>query len=249
VLRTTYRAPRQNAICERFLGSVRRECLDHVLILGEAHLQRVLKEDVAYFNQARPQQGIGQAIPAGSRATARQDAAQGASLPARSWVASTTTIVVVHDPPNQAERADERGSRHRQASWRPSGDAGSRAGPRGRHRRRAVGNQRAWGSPCVGVTVRGRPRTSLALTQGTQRRAHPRGATRSILARIRRLASTGALLDIWARTSTIRTEHLFWHAGVPRRRHGAWRGTRLAPHPGARQAREPGVGAQVGTYG
>ncbi len=63
LLRTAHRAPRQNAACERFLGSVRRECLDHVLVLGEAHLRRVLREYVAYFNTARPHQGIGQAIP------------------------------------------------------------------------------------------------------------------------------------------------------------------------------------------
>ena len=62
-LRTAYRAPRQNAACERFVGSVRRECLDHVLVLGEAHLRRVLREYVAYFNTARPHQGIGQAVP------------------------------------------------------------------------------------------------------------------------------------------------------------------------------------------
>jgi len=64
VLRTPVRAPRANATCERFLGSVRRECLDHVLVLGERHLRRVLREYVAYFNAARPHQGIGQAIPA-----------------------------------------------------------------------------------------------------------------------------------------------------------------------------------------
>ena len=63
VLRTPIRAPRPNATCERFLGSVRRECLDHLLVLGEAHLRRVLREYVAYFNPARPHQGIGQAIP------------------------------------------------------------------------------------------------------------------------------------------------------------------------------------------
>jgi putative transposase len=56
ILKTPYHAPRANAICERFLGSVRRECLDHLLILHEKQLQRVLNAYVAYFNQARPQE-------------------------------------------------------------------------------------------------------------------------------------------------------------------------------------------------
>src|SRR5205807_9672355 len=63
VLRTPIRTPQANATCERFLGSVRRECLDHLLILGERQLQRVLREYVAYFNRARPHQGLGQAVP------------------------------------------------------------------------------------------------------------------------------------------------------------------------------------------
>jgi transposase InsO family protein len=63
ILLTPVEAPRANAICERFIGSVRRECLDHVLILGERHLHRVMKEYVAYFNYARPHQGRGQQIP------------------------------------------------------------------------------------------------------------------------------------------------------------------------------------------
>ena len=63
ILKTPYRAPKANAICERFLGSVRRECLDHILILGESHLYRVIKEYVEYFNQARPHQGMEQKIP------------------------------------------------------------------------------------------------------------------------------------------------------------------------------------------
>ena len=62
-LRTAYRAPRQNATCERFLGSVRRECLDHVLVLGEGHLRRVLREYAGYFNQHRPHQGRQQQVP------------------------------------------------------------------------------------------------------------------------------------------------------------------------------------------
>ncbi len=55
--------PKQNALCERFLGSVRRECTDHLLVLGERQLTRVLREYAAYFNRARPHQGIGQATP------------------------------------------------------------------------------------------------------------------------------------------------------------------------------------------
>ncbi len=58
-----------NAHCERFLGSVRRECLDHVIVLGERHLLRVLREYVAYFNEVRPHQGLGQAVPAAAANT------------------------------------------------------------------------------------------------------------------------------------------------------------------------------------
>jgi transposase InsO family protein len=62
-IRTPIQAPRANAIIERFHRSVRRECLDHVLILGERHLHQVLCDYTRYFNQARPHQGIQQAIP------------------------------------------------------------------------------------------------------------------------------------------------------------------------------------------
>lgn len=62
-LRTPYRAPKANAMCERFVGSVRRECLDHILIVGERHLHRGIKEYVYYHNSVRPHQGIGQGIP------------------------------------------------------------------------------------------------------------------------------------------------------------------------------------------
>jgi transposase InsO family protein len=63
ILKTPYRAPRANAICERFMRSVRQECLDHLLILHEKQLQRLLIRYVSYFNQARPHQGIQQQIP------------------------------------------------------------------------------------------------------------------------------------------------------------------------------------------
>ena len=54
VLRTAVQAPLMNAPCEQFIGSVRRECLGHVIILSEAHLKAVLLEWVAYFNRGRP---------------------------------------------------------------------------------------------------------------------------------------------------------------------------------------------------
>jgi putative transposase len=63
VLHTPRAAPRANAYCERFLGSLRRECLDCLFILGERHLRRCVQEYVHYFNTARPHQGIAQAIP------------------------------------------------------------------------------------------------------------------------------------------------------------------------------------------
>jgi transposase InsO family protein len=75
------KSPNLNPICERFLGSVRRECLDHVVIPGEDHLRRVLTEYVAaYFNAARPHQGLGQRIPGETRVAARR--APGASVAA-----------------------------------------------------------------------------------------------------------------------------------------------------------------------
>ena len=63
VLKIPYRAPRANAYCERFIGSLRRECLDHVIILNERHMHRIVKEYATYFNTDRPHQGINQRIP------------------------------------------------------------------------------------------------------------------------------------------------------------------------------------------
>jgi putative transposase len=62
-VRTAYRAPRENACCERLMGSVRRECLDHLLIVNEKHLLRVLREYAQYYTSFRPHQGLHQRIP------------------------------------------------------------------------------------------------------------------------------------------------------------------------------------------
>ena len=55
---TAPRAPWQNPFVERVIGSIRRECLDHFLILSEAHLRRLLRAYVAYYNTTRPHQSL-----------------------------------------------------------------------------------------------------------------------------------------------------------------------------------------------
>ncbi len=63
MVKIPYRAPRANAICARFLESVRRECFDHLLTGGERQLYQVIKEYIEFFKQARPHQGVEQKIP------------------------------------------------------------------------------------------------------------------------------------------------------------------------------------------
>ena len=65
IVRTAVQAPRMNAICERLIGTLRRELLDRTLILNQAHLRAVLGAYQEHYNTARPHQGIGQRIPSG----------------------------------------------------------------------------------------------------------------------------------------------------------------------------------------
>jgi putative transposase len=66
IVLTAVQAPRMNAICERLVGTLRREILDRVLIMGEAHLRAVLAGYQVHYNTARPHQGIAQRVPDGS---------------------------------------------------------------------------------------------------------------------------------------------------------------------------------------
>ena len=56
-VRTAYRSPWQNPCIERFVGTLRRELLDHVIVLSERHLNRLLREYIDYHS-ARPHQGL-----------------------------------------------------------------------------------------------------------------------------------------------------------------------------------------------
>jgi transposase InsO family protein len=63
VLRTPVRAPKANAICERFGGPLRRERLDFVIPLNERHLKRTLQEWGNHYNRGRPHSSLGPGLP------------------------------------------------------------------------------------------------------------------------------------------------------------------------------------------
>jgi putative transposase len=61
---TAYRSPWQNGLAERWVGSVRRELLDHVVVFSEHHLQRLLHDYVAYYHDDRTHRGLAKQTPA-----------------------------------------------------------------------------------------------------------------------------------------------------------------------------------------
>jgi len=63
VIKTPVRTPIANSICERVIGTLRRECLDFVIPLGDRHLYRILKEWVTHYNQGRPHMSLGPGLP------------------------------------------------------------------------------------------------------------------------------------------------------------------------------------------
>jgi len=62
---TAFRSPWQNGVTERWVGSVRRELLDHVVVGNERHLRRLLRDYVAYYHDDRTHLGLGKATPTG----------------------------------------------------------------------------------------------------------------------------------------------------------------------------------------
>lgn len=63
IVRTPFRSPKANAHAERWVRTVRRECLDHLLILSRRHLDAVLAEFVEHYNRARPHRALGLDAP------------------------------------------------------------------------------------------------------------------------------------------------------------------------------------------
>ena len=64
IVRTAIRAPLANAIAERFVGMLRRECLDRILILGQGHLESTLRINVEHYNSHRPHRALNMEPPA-----------------------------------------------------------------------------------------------------------------------------------------------------------------------------------------
>ena len=61
--RAGFRRYWQNSFAERLIGTIRRECVDHIIVLGEAHLRRTLREYARYYNTARTHRSLDQDAP------------------------------------------------------------------------------------------------------------------------------------------------------------------------------------------
>jgi hypothetical protein len=63
VLKTPFRSPMANAMCERSIGTIRRECLDWLIPMSEAHLRAILKDWRTHYNGSRPHMALGPGVP------------------------------------------------------------------------------------------------------------------------------------------------------------------------------------------
>jgi putative transposase len=71
VLRSPFASPKANAICERVIGTIRRECLDWMIPMSQAHLRSILREWVTHYNGGRPHSALGPGVPDPPRESAR----------------------------------------------------------------------------------------------------------------------------------------------------------------------------------
>jgi transposase InsO family protein len=94
VLKTPARCPQANAFCERLIGTLRRECLDWLILLNERHLRSVLREWVAHYNHGRPHASLGPGIPDGALSTAARQ--NGHQIPDGHRVTATPILAGLH---------------------------------------------------------------------------------------------------------------------------------------------------------
>jgi hypothetical protein len=96
VVRTPIQAPNANTYAERWIRTVREECLNHLLILNEKHLRRVLQAFIEYYNTARPHQGF----PGNQTTRAVRSVAKMYSVSS-----ATTTAALIRLPSARSERS------------------------------------------------------------------------------------------------------------------------------------------------
>jgi transposase InsO family protein len=80
-VRTGIRSPWQNGVAERWVGSARRECFDHLIALDESHVRRVAREFIAYYHTDRTHDGLGKDTPNGRAIDPKPSGAELVSLP------------------------------------------------------------------------------------------------------------------------------------------------------------------------
>jgi transposase InsO family protein len=80
-VRTSVRSPWQNGVAERWVGSARRECFDHMIALDEAHVRRLAREYMAYYHADRTHDGLGKDTPSGRAIEPKPAGAELISLP------------------------------------------------------------------------------------------------------------------------------------------------------------------------
>jgi putative transposase len=95
VLKTPYKSPQANAFCERLIGSARRECLDFMIPLNEAHLRQTLKSWIVHYNRGRPHSSLGPAMPDASSPKA-ECRSKRHEIPKDCRVASTSILGGLH---------------------------------------------------------------------------------------------------------------------------------------------------------
>lgn len=69
--RTSFQSPWQNGVAERFVGNCRRELLDHVIVMNERHLKRLMAEYIPYYHDDRTHLGLAKQTPGGRAAEQR----------------------------------------------------------------------------------------------------------------------------------------------------------------------------------
>jgi len=80
-IRTSIRSPWQNGVAERWIGSARRECFDHVIAINEAHVRRIARDYITYYHADRTHDGLRKETPASRPIEKKPAAAELTSLP------------------------------------------------------------------------------------------------------------------------------------------------------------------------